>query len=249
MKVRRFKFKFKLNSQESTNDMKHSFFEMIEDAVLTLGERKGSSRQAIWKYISTKYPEADYKMFITRLRKVKENNNIVSAKKGMKYMLSDSYKKNLIKKLKAGSSTKKATKSKATMKKTQKRKSAKSSGSTSSKKGKKSSTKKTGKKSASGRKGRKAGKASTQKAAGKQTQGSKQTQQKKQVKKTMNNKKAQVSKAKNTRKSSRGSKKSTQKKVQNVKKGATGIASKRRNVKTTKGAVADHDADEAKEEH
>jgi len=55
---------------------KHTYFEMIEDAILTLGERKGSSRQAIWKVISTKYPEADFKQYLIRLKKVKESDNI-----------------------------------------------------------------------------------------------------------------------------------------------------------------------------
>jgi hypothetical protein len=56
--------------------MKHSYMEMIEDAVITLGERKGSSRQALWKCVSTKYPEADYKQFIVRLKKLKEATTI-----------------------------------------------------------------------------------------------------------------------------------------------------------------------------
>jgi len=38
-----------------------TYQEMIESALLTLADRKGSTRQAIWKCINTKYPEADYK--------------------------------------------------------------------------------------------------------------------------------------------------------------------------------------------
>ena len=46
------------------------YSDMIADAILTLEDRKGSSRQAIWKCIESKYPEADYKQFLIRLKKV-----------------------------------------------------------------------------------------------------------------------------------------------------------------------------------
>jgi hypothetical protein len=35
---------------------KLDYLTMITDAIFTLGERKGSSRAAIWKYVSTKFP-------------------------------------------------------------------------------------------------------------------------------------------------------------------------------------------------
>ena len=44
---------------------------MIENALLTLADRKGSTRQAIWKYVNNKHPEADYKQFLIRLKKIK----------------------------------------------------------------------------------------------------------------------------------------------------------------------------------
>lgn len=72
-----------------------TYFEMVEDAILTLGERMGSSRQAIWKYLNTKYPEADYKQFLIRLKKIKESDNIVQNKG--KFKLSQDYKKKLLK--------------------------------------------------------------------------------------------------------------------------------------------------------
>jgi hypothetical protein len=53
-----------------------TYFEMIEEALLTLQDRKGSSRQAIWKAVNTKFPEADYKQFLIRLKKIKENTNV-----------------------------------------------------------------------------------------------------------------------------------------------------------------------------
>ena len=48
-----------------------SYSEMIEEAVLSLGELLGSSRQAIWKAVSSQYPEADYKRFVVRLKKMR----------------------------------------------------------------------------------------------------------------------------------------------------------------------------------
>ena len=45
------------------------YLQMIEDSIITLGERKGSSRQAIWKCLHSKFPEADYKQFLIRLKK------------------------------------------------------------------------------------------------------------------------------------------------------------------------------------
>lgn len=57
---------------------KPQYFEMIEDAIINLSDRMGSSRQALWKYINSKYPEADYKQFLIRLKKVaKEGGTIV----------------------------------------------------------------------------------------------------------------------------------------------------------------------------
>ena len=50
--------------------IKHTYSDMIQDALVTLAERKGSSRQAIWKYISTKFPESEYKQYLIRLKKI-----------------------------------------------------------------------------------------------------------------------------------------------------------------------------------
>jgi hypothetical protein len=47
-----------------------SYSEMIEEAVLGLGEVMGSSRPAIWKALSAHYPDADYKQFVIRLNKM-----------------------------------------------------------------------------------------------------------------------------------------------------------------------------------
>ena len=56
---------------------KVSYFEMIEDGLLTLADRKGASRQALWKCVSSKYPEhADFKHFLVRLKKLSHEGPI-----------------------------------------------------------------------------------------------------------------------------------------------------------------------------
>jgi hypothetical protein len=47
-----------------------SYLDMIQDAILTLADRNGSSRPAIWKVILAKYPQAEYKQFLVRLKKL-----------------------------------------------------------------------------------------------------------------------------------------------------------------------------------
>jgi len=56
------------------------YAEMIEDAILTLNERSGSSRQGIWKCLNAKYPEADYKQFLIRLKKLSKEGPIIQNK-------------------------------------------------------------------------------------------------------------------------------------------------------------------------
>jgi len=58
---------------------KLTYIEIIQDALLTLNEPKGSSRQALWECISRRHPEnADQKQFTIRLKKLSSNplNNI-----------------------------------------------------------------------------------------------------------------------------------------------------------------------------
>jgi hypothetical protein len=56
---------------------KHSYAEMIQTALLTLNERGGSSRQAIWKYVEAKFPESNYKQFLVRLKKIAEGSSFL----------------------------------------------------------------------------------------------------------------------------------------------------------------------------
>jgi len=39
--------------------LRHTYFEMIQVALLTLNERKGSTRQEIWKCVASRFPEAN----------------------------------------------------------------------------------------------------------------------------------------------------------------------------------------------
>ena len=70
---------------------KHSYLEMIEDGLLTLHERKGASRQALWKCVAAKYPEeADFKQFLIRLKKLSHEGPVQFAKG--RYHLEPEYK-------------------------------------------------------------------------------------------------------------------------------------------------------------
>jgi histone H1/5 len=179
---------------------KLSYFEMIEDAILTLAERKGSTRQAIWKFISIKYPEADYKQFLVRLKKVKENNNIEPVGT-MRFKLSSNYRKKLLTALKKGVQPKAVQKSKATMKNSSKRKAAKTAKKGSAKRtSSKGSVKRTSAKGKAAKGGKKMTKRGSKSGAGKKTSGSKKTQQKRNTKKAMNQKKKSMNKARNSKK-------------------------------------------------
>lgn len=92
-----------------------TYAEIIEEAILGLGETLGSSRQAIWKAISGAYPAADYKLFVVRLKKMREGGHI--AQKGGKFRLEKTYKQKLLKALEQGKSGRMVNKSSASMKK------------------------------------------------------------------------------------------------------------------------------------
>jgi len=58
---------------------------MITDAIFSLNDRKGSSREAVWKYISQskKYQESirDKTMFLTQLRRLSAGNSFFEKSK------------------------------------------------------------------------------------------------------------------------------------------------------------------------
>jgi hypothetical protein len=51
---------------------KEKYSSMIVEAILTLGERTGSSREAIWKFLLVKFPESvrDKKVFLVQLKRL-----------------------------------------------------------------------------------------------------------------------------------------------------------------------------------
>ena len=43
-------------SKKKSNPNKLNYLTMITDAIFNIGDRKGSSREAIWKYLNKKFP-------------------------------------------------------------------------------------------------------------------------------------------------------------------------------------------------
>ena len=74
---------------------KISYLDMITKAIFEIGDRKGASRDAIWKYLQVKFPESvrDKKIFISRLYKISKEENQVEKSKGNlhRFRLSQSY--------------------------------------------------------------------------------------------------------------------------------------------------------------
>ena len=87
---------------------KFKFIYMITDAIFTLGDRKGSSREAIWKYISSKkiYQTSirDKKLFLTTLKKLSQSDQFFHKSKDnmQRFKLSEKFKDKLKKALKSG---------------------------------------------------------------------------------------------------------------------------------------------------
>ena len=80
----------------------HTYLEMIVDAIVTLSDRKGSSRQALWKCIQNKYAEADYKQFLIRLKKIAQSGTEVYQASMGRYKLNQSFKDKYKKALEKG---------------------------------------------------------------------------------------------------------------------------------------------------
>jgi len=95
------------NSPAKGGSSKHTYNEMVVSALLTLNERGGSSRQALWKCVSAKFPEADYKQFIVRLKKLAENpaSHIVRVNSAT-FKLAQSFKEKAKKRIANGESVK-----------------------------------------------------------------------------------------------------------------------------------------------
>lgn len=86
--------------------MKFKYPEMITDAILTLGERKGSSREAIWKYVQTQYPEDinQKKFFLVSLKRISDIGEMVkkSENNQQRYRLDPNFRDKYIKHLAKG---------------------------------------------------------------------------------------------------------------------------------------------------
>ena len=67
----------KSSRKSSGGPKKPTYVEMIQTALMTLNERGGSSRQEIWKFINAKFPSADYKIFLVRLKKYSKDGGFI----------------------------------------------------------------------------------------------------------------------------------------------------------------------------
>lgn len=73
------KSKSKSRSKSKANRTKFKHVEMIVDAIFKLGERKGSSREAIWKFMNTRYAKsvANKKIFLVQLKRLADAGRFV----------------------------------------------------------------------------------------------------------------------------------------------------------------------------
>ena len=192
--------------------MKVSYAEMIQDALCVLKNKGGSSRQAVWKCVAARNPDADYKQFVVRLKKLTgaEGSHVVLGKNKQRFQLSAKLADRIrglnkrsgkpvtsIKLAMAVRGTQ--DKSKVAAKKAaQKEKRSKRAASKKMAKKLRGDKKKAAKKaSADKKKAAKAKKAASIKKKAPKSKGNKKTQNAKNKKKTQNKKKVQKSKAKN----------------------------------------------------
>ena len=90
-------------SKGSSGVVRHTYVEMLQTALMTLNERGGSSRQAIWKFIEAKFPEANRKIFLVRLKKYSgENGFIVKGKTSARFSLNRGFRLGLEKRVAKG---------------------------------------------------------------------------------------------------------------------------------------------------
>ena len=84
---------------------KHNYQHMISVALATLNEGKGSTRQEMWKLIQTKFPDADYKQYIIRLKKLAADDKspfAKSEKNASRFKLSRSLRDKIARRTKKG---------------------------------------------------------------------------------------------------------------------------------------------------
>jgi len=174
------------SSPKNTRVYRHTYFEMIQLALMTLDERGGSSRQEIWRCIESRFPEANQKMFLVSLRKIMLTGGAVkNGKNRARFMLDKKFKERALKRQAKGLPLKKVLSTDVTVDKVKKAVKAKKKVAKKPKKGKKQN-KKNSKSSAKGKGGKtmKAGPKSTKDkikqkaAANKKTKGSAETKAK-----------------------------------------------------------------------
>lgn len=88
--------------------MKHSYAQMIVEAIIALNERKGASRQSIWKYVASQYPDTmtQQKIFAVQLRRLSHDATQVVKKDGnaFRYILNKNFKDRLMRAMSKGDS-------------------------------------------------------------------------------------------------------------------------------------------------
>jgi len=77
---------------------KTKYLDMVTEAVFTLGERKGSSAQAIWKYLQVKHPESvsDVKIFRVQLKRIAAVGRHVEKAGAQRYKLNTTFRGQLV---------------------------------------------------------------------------------------------------------------------------------------------------------
>lgn len=67
------------SKSKAKNRTKFKYAEMIVDAIFKLGERKGSSREAIWKFLQTRYQSSvgNKKLFLVQLKRLADKGKFV----------------------------------------------------------------------------------------------------------------------------------------------------------------------------
>jgi len=83
---------------------KHTYFEMIQMALLTLNESQGSTRQEIWKYIEAQYPEADHKRYLVALKKLshKDESTLIQGKNRARFALEKKFRSRALRRIASG---------------------------------------------------------------------------------------------------------------------------------------------------
>ena len=144
---------------------KLTYIEIIQDALLTLNEPKGSTRQNLWKCIQSRHPDhTDPRQFYIRLKKLSSDPlNNIEKNGNSRFRLNTSYKDKIQRRLAKGIEIKKIIKTQATVKLIKKKKVTKK-----AKKARKSA-KKEGEKKVRKPRAKKEGKAKSSEAKGKST--------------------------------------------------------------------------------